>query len=570
MSRHEPAPTIEPDLETYRFDKQDWDGYSDLYDAFEWDVPEPFNLATYLCDRWAEATPTRPAMLSVDGDDATTYTFGELADWASRLAGVLADQGVTRGDRIAVSGAQRVEGLLTHLAAWRLGAVTVPLSLLFGPDGLQYRLTDSGADAFVATPTSLDALRTVREACPDLSTVLVVEAGELAGDELAFWDALADADDGPEGIETAADDPAIIMYTSGTTGPPKGVVHAHRSVLGALPMHVTSLRNMALSDDDVLYTPGEWSWIGPLYGFVLAGLYYGTTILGDTNPRFDPMRVWSLVDRFDVTSIAAPTTVYRALLQVPGVGDRYDLSNLRVVFEGGEALGQSVVEWFDEHLESVAVHEGYGQTEGGVFVGDCTALGVDHEPGCMGRPIPGNAVRIVEPGTADPVGADELGEIALAHDDTPAGFLGYWNRPDETAAAIVDGWLLTGDLGTMTADGYLSFHSRTDDVIISAGYRIGPAEIEESLAGHDAVADAGVIGVPDDDRGEVPKAFVVLADGHEPSAALREELKDHVKARLAKYEYPRAIEFIDELPTTTTGKVRRRDLREREGVLTDG
>lgn len=568
MAQKDPETAIEPMLDTYRFFERDWEDYEALRETFEWEVPDQFNIATYTCDRWAEANPERVAMIAVDADSTDTeHTFGQLRRTANRLANYLASQGIERGDRVAVSGAQKVECLVAHLATWKLGAISVPLSLLFGPDGLEYRLEDSGAAAFVADETSLPALREIRANCGALDTVLTVGDSSAEGSEVPFWNVLEDQPPAFDPVWTEAEEPAIIMYTSGTTGPPKGVVHAHRSLLGILPLHVTTLRNMELREDDTLYTPGEWSWVGPLYGFVLAGLYYGTPIVGDADPQFDPERTLELVERFEVTSIAAPTTVYRVLMQVPEVGERFDLSSLRVAFEGGEALGQTVVEWFDELIEDVAIHEGYGQTEAGVFVGDCAALGVDHQPGFMGKPAPGIEVRVIEPDTSQPVDRGEVGELALAYEDNPGCFVEYWNKPEKTARKLQDGWLLTEDLGSYDLDGYVSFHSRADDVIISAGYRIGPAEIEESLATHEAVANAGVIGVPDETRGEIPKAFVVLGEGHEQSDDLAEALQTHVKDRLAKHEYPRELEFVEELPKTTTGKVRRRDLRKREGLI---
>lgn len=568
MALYESETTIEPTLETYRLHEYDWEQYDELYEAFEWEVPDAFNIATYICDRWANADPARVAMVAVDVDGTTTeYKFEELRHLADRLAHFLDSEGIEKGDRIAVSGAQRIECLATHLAAWKLGAVTVPLSLLFGPDGLKYRLQDSGAAAFVASETSLSSLREIRSDCTALETVLTLDGNSAEGEEISLWEAISDRPAIPEAVRTDAKDPALILYTSGTTGPPKGVVHAQRSLLGHLPLHVTTLRNMDIRADDVLYTPGEWSWVGPLYGYVLAGLYYGTTIIGDANPQFDPERTLEFVERYEVTNVAGPTTVYRVLMQVPNASQRFDLSSLRVAFEGGESLGQTVADWLRDVVGAEAVHEGYGQTEAGVFIGDCEALGVDHRSDCMGKPVPGSEVRIVEPGSSISIDPGEVGEIALRYEDNPGCFVKYWNEPEKTAEKTQDGWLLTEDLGAITPDDYVSFYSRADDVIISSGYRIGPSEIEEFLASHEAVADAGVIGVPDETRGEIPKAFVVPASDHEPSSELRTELQEHVKNRLAKHEYPRNLEFIDGLPQTTTGKVRRRDLRIREGLI---
>jgi acetyl-CoA synthetase len=313
-----------------------------------------------------------------------------------------------------------------------------------------------------------------------------------------------------------------------------------------------------------MYSPVEWSWVATMYVSLLSSLYYGRSVVADADPEFDPERTLEIVERCGVGCLAGPTTVYRMLMGIDT--GRYDLSSLSVAVQGGEALDQSVVEWLDDVAEDVAVHEAYGQTEAGVFIGDCEALGVEHEPGHMGKALPGSEVAVIDPERPERVPHGEVGEIALRYGDNPMSFLEYWNEQEKTAAVRDGGWHRTGDLGTLRRDGYLSFHSRTDDVIITSGYRVGPDGIEETLADHEAVAVAGVIGVPHGERGEVPKAFVVPGEGHEPDDALREELQNHVKERLAKHEYPRELAFVEELPRTTTGKVRRQSLREREGL----
>jgi acetyl-CoA synthetase len=322
---------------------------------------------------------------------------------------------------------------------------------------------------------------------------------------------------------------------------------------------------MELADEDVFWTPAEWAWIASLFDVVFPALYYGRPLLAYRGGQFDPERAFELVERYGVTNYFAPPTALRMMQQVEAP-ERFDVDSMRTIASGGESLGRSIAEWADDVFAGAAVHEGYGQTEANMLVGDCTAM-FESRGGKIGLPGPGHEVAIVDPDTAEAtVPRGETGEIAVRYEGNPVCFVEYWNQPEKTDAKVRNGWLLTEDLGRMDEDGYVGFVGRKDDVIISAGYRIGPEEVEDSLASHPAVADAAVIGVPDEERGEVPKAFVALAAGHEPSEGLVEALQTHVKDRLAKYEYPREIEFVEEMPTTTTGKVRRADLREREGL----
>jgi acetyl-CoA synthetase len=565
MSSH--TGDVTPRIDAYHFYEEDWDGHEELYDAFEWEVPEEFNSATYICDRWAEHHPDRTAVYAEELDGSShEYTFADVQSQANRLANDLADRGVGAGDHIAVNGTQRVENLATHVAAWKLGAVSVPLSILLGPDGLQYRLENSGAVAYVADEINLETLREVRDECPDLETVLTVGGADPEDDERTFADAVADRSETFETATTDADEPACLIYTSGTTGPPKGVVLPHRSLLGGLPGVVTGMYNMDVRDDLVSRVPVEWSWIGSLHIGILSDLYYGIPVVAHAENEFDAEREFRLIETYDVTHIGGPATALRMMMQVPDKDD-YDTDSVQSVYQGGEALGQSLVEQVTETFPNAVMHELYGQSEALIFVVDCEALGVEHQFGKMGKAVPGHEVRIQDPDTGEPLEPGEVGEIAIRYDDDPMPFLEYFGKPEATAEKVQDGWLRSEDLGSVDEDGWYSFQSRSDDVIISSGYKMGPGEIEDTLTDHDAVSDAGVIGVPHETRGEIPKAFVALVPGEEPTDELAADLQAFVKERLAKYEYPRDLEFVDELPRTTTGKVRRYDLRDREGLV---
>jgi len=565
-------------LETYRFHEREWESYDELYEAFEWEVPETFNMATYLCDRWAntgdggESTDDGRIALFAESEagERETYTFEELRRAANGLADFLAARGVSRGDRVGVNVPQKPETVIAHLAAWKLGAVSVPLSTLFGPDALSYRLDDSGAIACVVDASNVDTLREVRGGLEPLETVVTVDAAPEDG-ETGFAEAIdtGKGQSGERAVETVATDAeedAIIIYTSGTTGDPKGVRHAHRVLLGHLPLFLTTFCNMDIEAEDVYWTPAEWAWIASLFDVVLPGLFYGKPVLAYSGGAFDPQETFSLIERYELTNVFAPPTALRMLMQADPAP--YDLESIRVLPSGGESLGDSIVAWAEEVFDGAAVQEGYGQTEANMLVGDCTAL-ADFREGTIGLPGPGHEIAIVDRETTESLDFEEVGEIAVRYAGNPVCFKEYWKNPEATGEKIRDGWLCTEDLGEISEDGYMTFHGRADDVIISAGYRIGPEEVEDCLASHDAVADAAVIGVPDEERGEVPEAFCVLTTGHEPSEELKGDLREHVSERLAAYEYPRAIKFLEELPTTVTGKVRRASLRNRGG-LADG
>lgn len=552
-----------PRLDAYHFYEQDWDSDDALREAFEWEVPDRFNIADYVCDRWAD-DPGRVALFAEEEDGSRrTFTFRQMEAITNQLAHSLADQGLERGDRIGVSGPQKPETALSYIAAWKLGAVPVPLSTKFGPDAIQYRLADSGSKIAIIDEESIEAFRSVKDEIESLEGTVTVGDVNTRDAETRFWKYIENQPQTFDNVDTRPEDDAIIIYTSGTTGDPKGVLHAHRFFLGHLPLFVTDVCNMALRDSDVFWMPSEWSWIA-VFDVVFPAWFYGRPAVAYAAPQFDPASAFDVIDRYDVTSAFIPPTALRMMKSVRDPESQYTLDRMRVIASGGEALDISTYEWANEIFDGVAVHEGYGQTEANMLVANCSALAEVRE-GRMGLAGPGHDVQILDPETAEPtVPPGETGEIGVRYDDDPVCFKEYWNKPEKTAKKVQNGWVLTEDLGKVDEDGYFSFVSRKDYVIISSGYRIGPEEIEETLCKHEAVAQAGVIGIPDEERGEVPKAFIMVSDGHEATDELRRELKQYVKDQLAKYEYPREIEIVDELPTTTTGKIQRAELEARE------
>jgi acetyl-CoA synthetase len=529
--------------------------YDRLYAAFRWQVPERYNIGVDVCDRWAAAEPERPAILEVgpQGDVAVT-TYGALRDASNRLANALRARGVARGDRVAILLPQGPAVPIAHVAAYKLGAVAVPLAVLFGVDALAYRLRDSGAKALVAHGAGWTKLREGGEAPPDLAVVLCADGPDGAAEGLE--EAMNGESAAFDPVDTAADDPALMIYTSGTTGNPKGALHAHRVLLGHLP-GVQMPHEFLPRLGDRLWTPADWAWAGGLLNILLPGLHFGVPVVARKSEKFDPEEAFRLMADLGVRNTFIPPTALRMLRTVQNPGGRFAL-RLRTIGSGGEALGAETFAWGREAL-GLTVNEFYGQTECNLVLASCAAIGVA-QAGAIGKPVPGHRVAVIrEDGSACEPG--EPGQIAVARPD-PVMFLGYWNRPDATRAKFVGDWMTTGDQGVVDPGGYVRFVGRDDDVITSSGYRIGPGEIEDCLLRHPAVALAAVVGKPDPVRTEIVKAFVVLKEGHAPSDALAADIQGFVRRRLSAHEYPREIAFRSHLPLTTTGKVIRRILRD--------
>jgi acetyl-CoA synthetase len=562
------------------------DGHGRHHTTFRWSVPPRFNIAEVCCGRWARQTP-RAVAIRYEHEDGRrlTLTYGQLQQAAHRLSQVLRAQGVQRGDRVAIVMPQRVETAVAHMAVYQLGAVAMPLSMLFGPEALAYRLAHSEAVAAIADETSLDKLLEARPEAPALRTVIAAGAAQGRGD--LDWDA-ALAAVRPEfvPVDTAADDPAVLIYTSGTTGPPKGALMPHRALVGNLPGFVCSqngypqlMRQPGAPQRPVFWSPADWAWTGGLMDALLPTLYFGQAIVAFQG-RFQPARAFELLERYRVThSFLFPTALKAMMKAVPQPRSRYRL-HLQAVMSAGEAVGDAVFDWCRREL-GLTVNEMFGQTEINYIVGNATRLfdaqgrpvdGWPARPGSMGRPYPGHRVAVIDDeGRECPRGT--AGDVAVHRLDVhgtpdPVFFLGYWKNPSATAAKYTgspdDSWCRTGDMAVMDAEDWLWYQGRSDDMFKAAGYRIGPSEIENCLVKHPRVANAAVVPKPDAERGSVIKAYIVLADGNAGGMELVAELQAHVRERLAPYEVPKDIEFVQALPMTTTGKVQRRVLREQE------
>jgi acetyl-CoA synthetase len=529
--------------------------YDALYHSFRWHLPRHYNIGVDVCDRWAQSEPRRTAIFEVHADGTIDQiSYGHLREQSNRLANVLAAGGIKPGDRVAILLPQGGAAAISHIAVYKTGAIALPLALLFGPDAIAYRLADSGVRAVITNAQGVEKILAPAGGA-ETSVSLILSVDGRAHGAQDFRAALARASDDFTPAITSSEDPALIMYTSGTTGPPKGALHAHRVLLGHLP-GVELPHEFLPQPDDRFWTPADWAWAGGLLDVLLPSLHYGVPVVARKFEKFDPDEAFALMARLDVRNAFIPPTALRMLRAAKGPPTAV---RLRSLGSGGEALGLETFAWGKSAL-GVSINEFYGQTECNLVVASCAQIGVT-QPGAMGKAVPGHSVGVVQPDGIQ-CKPGEVGEIAISRPD-PVMFLNYWGRDEATREKFAGDWMLTGDQGMLDERGYFHFVGRNDDVITSAGYRIGPTEIEDCLIRHPAVALAAVVGKPDAMRTEIVKAFIVPKPGHDASDALAAEIQGFVKARLSAHEYPREVAFLDEMPMTTTGKVIRRLLRER-------
>ena len=566
------------------------DNYAQLHGGFRWQVPAAFNIAEVCCARWA-ALPDAASRVAIQALDAQgqnrSHSYLELQQQAARLSRVLAELGVRRGDRVAIVMPQRFETAVAYMAVLRMGAVAMPLSMLFGPEALEFRLQDSDTLVAICDDSSIANVLSIRPNCPQLRHVIGVD-GAGAQADLDYAQALAQVTQALPALLTAAADPAVLIYTSGTTGNPKGALIPHRALIGNLTGFVCSQNWFGFDGRDnaesqaVFWSPADWAWTGGLMDALLPTLYFGRPIVGFSG-RFSPQAALELMQRFGVThSFLFPTALKAMMKAYPGtvsatVRQQFGLK-LQAIMSAGEAVGDAVFDYCQRQL-GVTVNEMFGQTEINYIVGNC-AVQWPARAGSMGKGYPGHRVAVIDDdGHECAVGV--AGDVALNRFDVhghpdPIFFLGYWKNEAATLGKFTGDWCRTGDLATRDAEGYLWYQGRSDDVFKAAGYRIGPGEIENCLVKHPAVANAAVVPKPDRERGALVKAYVVLAPDFIMAndyrvgcdrafdAALVAQLQAHVKDKLAPYEYPKEIEFVEELPMTTTGKVQRRVLRLQE------
>jgi acetyl-CoA synthetase len=515
--------------------------YEEMCAAHRWEVPERYNIARDVCDKH---DPDRPAMVWEDWEGTERrVSFGELQELSNRFANVLEAVGVERGDRVATLLPSLPETAAVFLGTYKRGAILLSMSVLYGDEGIEHRLRDSGARLVVTDVQNRDRI-------PDglAERVLVM------GDD--FEPAMDDASPEYETVDTAADDPAQLYYSSGTTGLAKGILHAHRYLLA----HEEFEFCHDVRDGELFHGSGEWAWAAGICPLLGPWRYGAVALVQARKGGYDPEEHLRFLSKHGVENLFTTPTALRAMTGVKDAGTRYPLDRLRIACSAGEPLNPEVIRWFRDQF-GVTVLDYYGLTESYPLCGNFP--GSEVREGSMGRPLPGWDVAILDE-DEQPLPTGERGEICLRARSNPHYPIGYWNRPEDTEEVFGGDWFHTKDAATMDEDGYVWYAGRADDVIISAGYRIGPFEVESACVEHPAVKEAAAVASPDERRGDIVKAFIVLAGGHEPSDELAQEIKTHVRERHSAYAYPRVIEFVEDLPKTLTGKIRRVELRERE------
>jgi acetyl-CoA synthetase len=528
-------------MERMSFRKYTLGGYEEMCARHRWEVPERYNIAADVCDKHDRG---RLAMVWEDWrGDERRVSFGELQDLSCRFANVLRANGIERADRVATLLPSLPETAAIFIGTYRAGAILLSMSVLYGDEGIEHRLRDSQAKVVVTDAANRDRI-------PDglAEAVLVLDGGLLED--------MADASTRFETVDTAADDPAQLYYSSGTTGMAKGILHAHRYLLA----HEEFEFCHDVRDGELFHGSGEWAWAAGICPLLGPWRYGAVALVQARKAGYDPEEHLRFLSKHGVENMFTTPTALRAMTGVEEAGTRFPLDRLRVTCSAGEPLNPEVIRWFREQF-GVTVLDYYGLTESYPLCGNFPTVEV--REGSMGRPVPGWEVAILDEDER-PLPAGERGEICLRARSNPHYPIGYWNRPEDTEEVFGGEWFHTKDAAEVDEDGYVWYAGRADDVIISAGYRIGPFEVESACVEHPAVKEAAAVASPDPRRGDVVKAFIVLAGGHEPSEGLADQIKQHVRERHSAYAYPREIEFVSDLPKTLTGKIRRVELREQE------
>ena len=539
-----------------------FDNYDELYSSFRWSIPENYNIASDTIDKFSNSE--RIALKHVlDDGNCNEFTFKYLQQISNQLANVLDHLSFKNDDRVGIILGQCPETILSHMACFKSGKISIPLFSLFGDDALLFRLKDSGASTVICDDLSIEKIKRINEFLPCLKNIISINRKKSDAKVLSFYELISNASDKYKNVESKSNDPALIIYTSGTTGDPKGALLPHKVLLGHIPGVEMPHEFLTSSHPvkDCFWTPADWAWIGGLFDVLMPALFFGIPVISYRSSKFDPEFTFTLLEKYEVKNTFIPPT---ALKMMKSFNQNFKGKNLklRTLGSGGESLGQELLKWGKEIFD-VGINEFYGQTECNLTISNCGLI-MKQKLGSIGKPVPGHNVRLMNKEGSFINDENEEGEIVV-NSSSPSTFLGYWNNKSETEKKIIDGWLHTGDYATLDEDGYFYFKGRKDDLINSSGYRIGPSEIENTILSIDEVEMAAVVGVPDDLRGQIVKAVIVPKNKfyiNNQNLELKDKIKNKVKDKLAAHEYPRIIEFVYELPLTTTGKIKRNIIRE--------
>ena len=542
---------------------QKLNNFEELCLSFKWNIPEFYNIASDTVDQ--DIYQNRIALINFLQDGKIEeWSFVDIKRYANKLANVFDHFHLEANARVGIILGQCPETAIAHMACFKSGKISIPLFNLFGTDALHYRLLNSRASLVICDNIGLNKIFEIKDRLPDLKKIICIDSNDEKRNVFNFKKLLEHASDSYITKKTKASDPALIIYTSGTTGGPKGALLPHRSLLGHIPGVEIPHEFLSSSEPvtDLFWTPADWAWIGGLFDVLLPAWHFGIPVVSYRSQKFDPEVTFDLISKLEIKNTFLPPT---ALKMMKSFNPSKTVKNLklRTVGSGGEALGEDLLEWGKQIL-GVGINEFYGQTECNLTVSNCGAI-MPTRQGSIGKPVPGHEVRIInengelikEPGLD--------GEI-IVKSDTPVSFLKYWENDKATKQKVRDGWLYTGDFAYKDEEGYFYFKGRKDDIINTSGYRVGPSEVEDAVLSHPKVSMVAVIGIPDKLRGHIIKAFVVPRDHNNVLAEneiLKRSIQNHVKLKLAAHEYPRLIEFVHELPLTTTGKIIRKDLREK-------
>ena len=528
--------------------------YEKEWKNWKWEIPEFYNIGYDVVDKHADSAKRNKVALYWENAEGRKekYTFWEMKQLTNKFGNALKKMGIKKGDRFLIRLPNIPAFHVSFIGSVKIGAVPIPSSVMFRAKEIEYRINDSGAVGVITTPQYLKEVEEVKDKCPTLKHIIVVGDG---GEHLSYDEIMKNASRYLEVEKTRNDDMAFFCYTSGTTGAPKGAVHLHRWVLGNDP----SVKYwQAAQDDDLVAHTGDLSWIFPLgNGFLYVWRWGISTFI--YHGKFDPERWFELIEKYGVTNLASVPTCYRMFLTIKDAEKKYDLSSLRHCISAGEPLNPEVVKEWKRRI-GIDIYDGIGMTEVMVYLSNMKGLPI--KPGSCGKPQPGHECAIVDE-NGNPLPTGKEGILAVKQGD-PGLFKEYWKKADKTAECFKNGWFLTGDVLYKDDEGYYWFSGRGDDLIMASGYRISPFEVESALISHPAVLEAAVVASPDEIRGVIVKAFIILQEGYEPSDALVREIQEHAKKVAAPYKYPREIEFVESLPKTQSGKIKRKELRERE------